>query len=163
MSTEISTVQPRGLALDTFEDAFRFSKLVATSLTLHQRTFAASRKSCLLAIQHGAELGLSPMQSLQCDCRGQRPAERLRRHGLGAVCKGVCRSASGSARRSSGEGEQMVAVMPSLSVAATLSRSTASFWLLLTPRRPACGAKARPVDAVSTSDAADACSRLCVA
>jgi hypothetical protein len=30
MSTEISTVQPRGLALDTFEDAFRFSKLVAT-------------------------------------------------------------------------------------------------------------------------------------
>jgi hypothetical protein len=26
MSTEISTVQPRGLALDTFEDAFRFQQ-----------------------------------------------------------------------------------------------------------------------------------------
>jgi hypothetical protein len=43
MSTEISTVQPRGLALDTFEDAFRFSASWWQRLTLHQRTFAASR------------------------------------------------------------------------------------------------------------------------
>ena len=64
MSTEISTVQPRGLALDTFEDAFRFSKLVATS-DFAPKDFRGKPESCLLAIQHGAELGLSPMQSLQ--------------------------------------------------------------------------------------------------
>jgi hypothetical protein len=63
MSTEISTVQPRGLALDTFEDAFRFSKLVATS-DFAPKDFRGKPESCLLAIQHGAELGLSPMQSL---------------------------------------------------------------------------------------------------
>jgi hypothetical protein len=45
MSTEISTVQPRGLALDTFEDAFRFSASWWQPATLHQRTFAASRKA----------------------------------------------------------------------------------------------------------------------
>jgi hypothetical protein len=84
MSTEISTVQPRGLALDTFEDAFRFSKLVATS-DFAPKDFRGKPESCLLAIQHGAELGLSPMQSLQSDCCRQRPAERLRRHGLGRL------------------------------------------------------------------------------
>jgi len=66
MSTEISTTvsQQRGLALATFEDAFRFSELVAKS-DFAPKDFRGKPEACLLAIQHGAELGLSPMQSLQ--------------------------------------------------------------------------------------------------
>jgi hypothetical protein len=66
MSTEISTsVSPaRGLALATFDDAFRFAEMVAKS-DFAPKDFRNKPESCLLAIQHGAELGLSPMQSLQ--------------------------------------------------------------------------------------------------
>ena len=66
MSTEISTntTPARGLALATFDDAFRFSKMVAAS-EFAPKDFRGKPESCLLAIQHGAEVGLSPMQSLQ--------------------------------------------------------------------------------------------------
>lgn len=66
MSTEISTntTPARGLALASFDDAFRFSKMVAAS-EFAPKDFRGKPESCLLAIQHGSEVGLSPMQSLQ--------------------------------------------------------------------------------------------------
>lgn len=65
MSTELSTqTQPRGLALQSFDDAFRFSTMVAKS-EFAPKDFKGKPESCLLAIQHGSEVGLSPMQSLQ--------------------------------------------------------------------------------------------------
>ena len=64
MSTEISTRVGGGLALATFDDAFRFAKMVAAS-DFAPKDFRGKPESCLLAIQHGSEVGLSPMQSLQ--------------------------------------------------------------------------------------------------
>ena len=66
MSTEISTntTPARGLALATFDDAFRFASMVAKS-DFAPKDFRGKPESCLLAIQHGSEIGLSPMQSLQ--------------------------------------------------------------------------------------------------
>jgi len=64
MTTEISTQRAGGLALQSFDDAFRFSKMVAAS-EFAPKDFRGKPESCLLAIQHGSELGLSPMQSLQ--------------------------------------------------------------------------------------------------
>jgi hypothetical protein len=52
------------LALASFEDAFKFSKMVAAS-EFAPKDFRGKPESCLLAIQHGSEVGLSPMQSLQ--------------------------------------------------------------------------------------------------
>ena len=76
MSTEISTntTPARGLALATFEDAFRFATMVAKS-DFAPKDFKGKPESCLLAIQHGSEIGLSPMQSLQnIACINGRPA-----------------------------------------------------------------------------------------
>jgi hypothetical protein len=66
MTTELSTntTPARGLALATFDDAFRFSQMVAKS-EFAPKDFKGKPESCLLAIQHGSEVGLSPMQSLQ--------------------------------------------------------------------------------------------------
>jgi hypothetical protein len=65
MSTEISTHRAStGLALQSFDDAFRFSKMVASS-EFAPKDFKGKPESCMLAIQHGSEVGLSPMQSLQ--------------------------------------------------------------------------------------------------
>ena len=64
MSTEISTRAGGGLALATFDDAFRFAKMVSGS-DFAPKDFKGKPESCLLAIQHGSEVGLSPMQSLQ--------------------------------------------------------------------------------------------------
>lgn len=65
MSTEISTQRAStGLALATFDDAFRFAKMVSQS-EFAPKDFRGKAESCLLAIQHGSEVGLSPMQSLQ--------------------------------------------------------------------------------------------------
>lgn len=66
MSTEISTntAPARGLALATFDDAFRFAKVVAAT-EFAPKDFRGKPEACLLAIQAGAEVGLSPMQSLQ--------------------------------------------------------------------------------------------------
>jgi len=66
MSTEISTntTPARGLALATFDDAFRFAKVVA-STEFAPKDFRGKPEACMLAIQAGSEVGLSPMQSLQ--------------------------------------------------------------------------------------------------
>jgi hypothetical protein len=64
MTTELSTQRASGLALQSFDDAFRFSKMVAAS-EFAPKDFKNKPESCLLAIQHGSEVGLSPMQSLQ--------------------------------------------------------------------------------------------------
>ena len=65
MSTELSTAtQPRGLALQTMADAMSFGKMVADS-EFAPKDFRNKPASCVLAIQAGAEIGLSPMQALQ--------------------------------------------------------------------------------------------------
>jgi hypothetical protein len=66
MSTEISTntAPARGLALASMDDAYRFAKMVASS-EFAPKDFRGKPESCLLAIQAGSEVGLSPMQSLQ--------------------------------------------------------------------------------------------------
>jgi len=65
MTTEISTQRAAtGLALQTFDDAMRFASLVSKS-DFAPKDFKGKPESCLLAIQHGSEVGLSPMQSLQ--------------------------------------------------------------------------------------------------
>ena len=64
MTTELTTQRAGGLALQTFDDAFRFAKMVAAS-EFPPKDFKGKPESCLLAIQHGSEVGLSPMQSLQ--------------------------------------------------------------------------------------------------
>ena len=66
MSTEISTntTPARGLALATMAEAMQFAKMVSSS-EFAPKDFRGKPESCLLAIQHGSEVGLSPMQSLQ--------------------------------------------------------------------------------------------------
>jgi len=65
MSTEISTQRAQaGIALQTFDDAFRFAQMVSKS-EFAPKDFRGKPESCLLAVQHGSEIGLSPMQSLQ--------------------------------------------------------------------------------------------------
>ena len=66
MGTELSTntTPARGLALATMDDAFKFAKMVAAS-EFAPKDFRGKAESCLLAVQHGSEVGLGPMQSLQ--------------------------------------------------------------------------------------------------
>jgi hypothetical protein len=66
MGNELSTTTTpaRGLALQSFDDALRFARMVANS-EFAPKDFKGKPESCLLAIQHGSEVGLSPMQSLQ--------------------------------------------------------------------------------------------------
>jgi hypothetical protein len=66
MTTEIATnsTPARGLALATLDDAFRFSQMVSKS-EFAPKDFRGKPESCMLAIQAGSEVGLSPMQSLQ--------------------------------------------------------------------------------------------------
>ena len=65
MTTEISTQRAAtGLALQSFDDAFRFATMVSKS-DFAPKDFKGKPESCMLAIQHGSEVGLSPMQSLQ--------------------------------------------------------------------------------------------------
>lgn len=65
MTTEMSTQsQPKGLALQTMADAMSFGKMVADS-EFAPKDFRGKPASCVLAIQAGAEIGLSPMQALQ--------------------------------------------------------------------------------------------------
>ena len=54
----------RGLALQTMSDAKQFGDLVAAS-EFAPKDFRGKGGSCVLAIQFGAEIGLSPMQALQ--------------------------------------------------------------------------------------------------
>ena len=66
MSTEISTsaTPAKGLALATMADAMKFGEMVAAS-DFAPKDFRGKPASCVLAIQAGAEIGLSPMQALQ--------------------------------------------------------------------------------------------------
>ena len=66
MSTDISTntTPAKGLALSTMADAMKFGEMVANS-DFAPKDFRGKPASCVLAIQAGAEIGLSPMQALQ--------------------------------------------------------------------------------------------------
>lgn len=64
MTTEISTTA-RGLALQTMDDAMKFGKMLADS-DFAPKDFKGKAASCVLAVQHGAEIGFGPMQSIQC-------------------------------------------------------------------------------------------------
>ena len=65
MTTELSTTTSRGLALQTFDDAMRFGKMLADS-EFAPKDFRGKPASCVLAVQHGAEIGFGPMQAIQC-------------------------------------------------------------------------------------------------
>ena len=108
MSTELSTTTTpaRGLALASFDDAFRFSKMVAAS-EFAPKDFRGKPESCLLAIQHGSEIGLSPMQSLQnIACINGRPAIWGDAALAVAMASPVCESVTETI---DGEGDNMVA------------------------------------------------------
>lgn len=66
MTTEISTstAPARGLALATMADAIQFATMVSKT-DFSPKDFRGKPEACLLAIQHGSEIGLSPMQALQ--------------------------------------------------------------------------------------------------
>ena len=64
MTTEISTTPARGLALSTMADAMKFGEMIANS-DFAPKDFRGKPASCVLAIQAGAEIGLSPMQAMQ--------------------------------------------------------------------------------------------------
>ncbi len=67
MTTEISTTTTpaRGLALQTFDDAWRFWQMVAKT-EFAPKDFRGKPEACMLAGQHAAEIGIGPMQGLQC-------------------------------------------------------------------------------------------------
>ncbi len=74
MTTALTTTEPRGLTLHTVDEAMRFGKMLAAS-QFAPKDFANKPESCILAIQHGAEIGLGPMQSIQSiACINGRPA-----------------------------------------------------------------------------------------
>lgn len=107
MGEMIATQQARGLALHNFEDAMRFATMVAGS-EFAPKDFKGKPESCLLAMQHGAEVGLSPMQSLQnIACINGRPS--IWGDAALALCLGspVCDFVQESIE---GEGESMTAV-----------------------------------------------------
>lgn len=59
--------RPKGLVLDTVESAHRFAKAVVIA-DMQPKSFGSGEKAiaaCFVAIQAGAELGLSPMASIQ--------------------------------------------------------------------------------------------------
>jgi hypothetical protein len=108
MTTEISTntTPARGLALATFDDAIRFAQMVAKS-EFAPKDFRGKPESCMLAIQHGSEIGLSPMQSLQnIACINGRPAIWGDAALAVAMASAVCESVTETL---DGEGENMVA------------------------------------------------------
>ena len=107
MTTEISTQRAGGLALQSLDDAYRFAKMVAAS-DFAPKDFKGKPESCLLAIQHGSEVGLSPMQSLQSiACINGRPSvwgDAALALVMGSpVCEHVSEGIDG-------EGEQMAAI-----------------------------------------------------
>ena len=107
MTTELSTQRAGGLALASFDDAFRFATMVAKS-DFAPKDFKGKPESCLLAIQHGSEVGLSPMQSLQSiACINGRPSvwgdAALALVMGSAVCEYV-------RERIEGDGDAMVAI-----------------------------------------------------
>jgi hypothetical protein len=65
MSMEMTTTPARGLALATYDDAMRFGKMLSES-DFAPKDFRGKPASCVLAVQYGSEIGLSPMQAIQC-------------------------------------------------------------------------------------------------
>jgi hypothetical protein len=108
MTTELSTntTPARGLALASIDDAFRFATMVAKS-DFAPKDFKGKPESCLLAIQHGSEIGLSPMQSLQnIACINGRPAIWGDAALAVTIASTVCESVTETI---DGDGEQMIA------------------------------------------------------
>jgi len=64
-STQIS--RPATFAPQTFSEALTFAEYLSKSSFVPQE-FRGKPENILVAIQHGAELGLPPMQSLNCIC-----------------------------------------------------------------------------------------------
>jgi hypothetical protein len=60
-------IRGRGLAMTTLDELMRFSEMVAKT-DLVPTDFKGHPEKCLVGIQFGAELGMSPMQSLQNIC-----------------------------------------------------------------------------------------------
>ena len=60
----LTTTEPRGLALHSVAESMTFGKILANS-EFAPKDFRGKPESCLLAIQHGAEIGLGPMQAIQ--------------------------------------------------------------------------------------------------
>lgn len=58
-SSQLATIEPR-----TFEEALRFCEYISKS-DLVPKDYIGKPANCFVAIQHGKELGLSPLQSLQ--------------------------------------------------------------------------------------------------
>jgi hypothetical protein len=104
---EIATQQARGLALQTISDAMTFGKMVAGS-DFAPKDFRGKPESCVLAMQHGAELGLSPMQAIQSIAVvNGRPSV------YGDTAKAICLAApvcEWITETVEGDGETMVAI-----------------------------------------------------
>lgn len=64
MARDIAHPPPLSLAPRTFDEALRFAELAANS-TLVPASYKGKPADVLLAVQLGAELGLSPMQAIQ--------------------------------------------------------------------------------------------------
>lgn len=64
MATGLTTTEHRGLTLQTVDEAMKFGKMLADS-DFAPKDFRGKPASCVLAVQHGAEIGLGPMQSIQ--------------------------------------------------------------------------------------------------
>jgi hypothetical protein len=64
VGTDLTTTEPRGLALRSVDEAMRFGKMLADS-EFAPKDFRGKPASCVLAVQHGAEIGLGPMQAIQ--------------------------------------------------------------------------------------------------
>ena len=107
MTTALSTTQPRGLALQTISEAMTFGKMLAES-SFVPKDFKGKPADCVLAVQHGAELGLGPMQSVQSIAVvNGRPS--IYGDAAIALAKGspVCEYIS---ERIEGDGDNMVAI-----------------------------------------------------
>lgn len=97
----------RGLSLHTFDDMLRFANLVAKT-DFSPKDFRGKPEACLLAIQHGAEIGLTPMQSLQnIACINGRPAIWGDAALALVMCSPVCEYVR---ERIEGEGDAAVAI-----------------------------------------------------
>jgi hypothetical protein len=120
---------------------FDFQQVGGNQSDFAPKDFRGKPESCLLAIQHGAELGLSPMQSLQSIAVVNGRPSVYGDTAL-AVCKGspVCEWVRETIE---GEGEHMVAVCQAKR-RGDAQPVESRFGVSLKPRRPACGAsKAR--------------------
>lgn len=107
MTTALSTTQPRGLALQTISEAMTFGKMLSQSAFV-PKDFRGKAEDCVLAVQHGAELGLGPMQAIQSIAVvNGRPSIYGDAALALAKASPVCEYIS---ERIEGDGDQMVAI-----------------------------------------------------